>query len=173
MEVTLEKPAADTLYLNLRTEDPGMKYLNYEKYTFVNDMRTAISDEGELYIVPRIWFEKSSDSLFSVSQVLLARGKSRVEAQLHLAGIRYQLTTMGSSLMIGPYARLPKSDCWRGQTVNLIIRVPMGKFVRIEDRFHELKPNWRYMMNSVNEPTLRMTEYGMEEVLPVNDTVTK
>ena len=73
MEVTLEKPAADTLYLKLRAEDTGMKYLYNEKYTFVNDLRTIISDEGELYIVPNIRFEESKDSLFTVSQVLLAR----------------------------------------------------------------------------------------------------
>lgn len=173
MEITLEKPAADTLYLKLRTEDPGMKYLKYEKYTFVNDLRATISDEGELYIVPRIRFEESNDSLFSVSQVLLARGNSMAEAQQHITGIRYQLATMGSTLMIGPYARLPKGECWRGQTVNLIIRVPKGKFVRIENTFHELKPNWRYMMNSGEEPILKMSEYGIEEVVPVNDSIAR
>jgi len=171
MEVTLQNPANDTLYLKLRTEDPGMKYLKNEKYTFINDMQASISDEGELYMVPKIRFEESKDSLFSVSQVLLARGKSQAEAQQHLAEIRYQLTTMGSSLMIGPYARLPKGECWRGQAVNLIIRVPKCKFVMIENTFHDLKPNWRYMLNSGEESTLRMTEYGMEEVIPANDSI--
>lgn len=173
MEVTLQNPSADTLYLKLRTEDPGMKYLKYEKYTFINDMRTTISDEGELYLVPRIRFEESRDSLFSISQILLARGKSQAEAQQHVAEIRYQLTTMGSSLMIGPFARLPKGDCWRGQTVNLIIRVPKGKFVTIENSFQDLKPNWRYLLNSGEESILRMTDYGLEEVIPVNDTITQ
>ena len=173
MEVTLQNPAADTLYLKLRTEDPGMKYLKSEKYNFLNDLRTTISDDGELYIVPRIRFEESRDSLFSVSQVLLARGKSQAEAKQHLAGIRYQLSTMGSTLMIGPYARLQKGDCWRGQIVSLIIRVPKDKFVKIENTFRDLKPNWRYMINSEEEPSLRMTEYGMEEALPVNDSIAK
>jgi phage shock protein PspC (stress-responsive transcriptional regulator) len=173
MEVTLQNPAADTLYLKLRTEDPGMKYLKYEKYTFIGDLRTTISDEAELFIVPRIRFEESEDSLFSVLQVLLARGKSQAEAKQNLAGIRYQLATMGSTLMIGPYARLPKGDCWRGQMVNLIVRVPKNKFVKIENTFHDLKPNWRYMLNSEQESTLRMADYGMEEVVPVNDSITK
>jgi phage shock protein PspC (stress-responsive transcriptional regulator) len=173
MDVTLQNPAADTLYLKLRAEDTGMKYLKNEKYTFVNDLRTIISDEGELLIVPNIRFEESRDSLFTVSQVLLARGKSQAEAQQHLAGIRYQIVTMGSSLMIGPYARLPKGDCWRGQTVNLIIRVPKGKFVSMESGLGELKPNWKYLMIPVKDLTMQMTEYGMEEVLPANDTITK
>ena len=164
MEVTLEKPGADTLFLKLRAEDPGMKYLEYEKYTFVNDLRTIISDEGELYIVPKIRFEESSDSLFSVTQTLLARGKSQLEAQQRIAQIRYQLATMGSTLMIGPYARLPKGECWRGQTVNLVINVPKGKFVQIDGRFHDLKPDWYYLRNSTVESTLVMTENGMEEI---------
>jgi hypothetical protein len=171
MEVTLQTPAADTLFLKLRTEDPGMKYLKNEKYTFVNDLRTIISDEGELYIVPNIRFEESKDSLFTVSQVLLARGNSQVEAQQHLAGIRYQLVTMGSSIMIGPYARLPKGDCWRGQTVNLIIRVPRGKFVSMESGLGELKPNWKYLMIPLRDLTMQMTENGMEKVSGVNDTI--
>jgi phage shock protein PspC (stress-responsive transcriptional regulator) len=173
MEVTLQNPAADTLYLKLRTEDPGMKYLKNEKYTFVNDLRTIISDEGELYIVPNIRFEESRDSLFTVSQVLLARGKSQAEAQQHLAGIRYQLVTMGSTLMIGPYARLPKDDCWRGQTVKLIIRVPKGKFVTMESGLGELKPSWKYLMIPVKDLTMQMTEYGMEKVSAANDTIPK
>ena len=173
MEVTLQNPAADTLYLKLRAEDPGMKYLYNEKYTFVNDLRTIISDEGELYIVPNIRFEESKDSLFTVSQVLLARGKSQAEAQQHLAGIRYQLVTMGSTIMIGPYARLPKGDCWRGQTVKLIIRVPKGKFVRMESGLGELKPSWKYLMIPVKDLTMQMTEYGMEKVLAANDTIPK
>jgi hypothetical protein len=167
MEVTLEKPAADTLYLNLRSEDPGMKYLNYDKYTFVDNLRAVVSDEGELFFVPRIRFEESRDSLFSVTQILLSRGKTRMEALQRIAGIRYQLTTMGSTLSIGPYARLPKGECWRGQTVNLVINVPKGKFVQIDRKFHDLKPDWYYLVNSNEESTLVMTENGMEETSSV------
>jgi phage shock protein PspC (stress-responsive transcriptional regulator) len=162
IEIALEKPASDTLNIALMADDPGLKYLRNEKYALMGDQTAVITGERELFLVPRIRFEQTTDSIFSVSQVTLARGKTRLEAREHLAGIRFQSATRGSTLTIGPYARLPKGECWRGETVNLVIRVPQGKFIRFDQRFHDLKPAWYDMMNSSFESTFKMSENGIE-----------
>ena len=171
MEISFEKQNADTLCLTLRAEDPEMKFLEDEKYAFFNDMKVVIADDKELLLVPRIRIEESDDSLFSVSQVLQARGQTTAEARQNLALLRYQVSSRGSTLMIGPYARLPKGDCWRGQDADLIIKVPKGKFVRVDKDLEKLKPNWIWFMIPDKGKVLRMTDSGLEEAENINDTI--
>ena len=171
IEIALEKPASDTLQVKFFEDDPGMAYLGYEKYVIADNWRGIITDNKELYMIPHIMLEESSDSLFSVSQVTLARGKNRLEALQHLAGIRFQSAASGSALRISPFARLPKEECWRGEGVNILIRIPQGKFIRFDKRFRDLKPNWYYMADSEGELLFKMTGSGIEEFDPASDSL--
>jgi hypothetical protein len=128
----------------------------------VGDWKTIITDEHELYVLPKIRIEQADDSLFSISQVTIARGKSRIEAHQHLSGIRFQSGTTGSTLRISPFLRLPREECRRGQVVDLIIREPKGKFVHFDPDVMALKPYWYYLMNTSKESTFQMTENGLE-----------
>jgi phage shock protein PspC (stress-responsive transcriptional regulator) len=161
-DIALEKPSCDTLNVILMADDPGIKYLQSEKYSLLGDLKTVITEDRELFIVPKIRIEESDDSLFSISQITRANGKSRVEAQQHLAGIRFQSATSGSTLKISPFARLSKGECWRGQIVDLVIRVPQGKFIHFDSQIQHLNPFWYYMLNWSEENTFQMTESGIE-----------
>jgi hypothetical protein len=162
IEIGLQNPATDTLFVSLFPDDPGMKYIRYEQYNLVGDWKTIITDEKELYVLPKIRIEQSIDSLFSISQVSVARGKSRLEAHQHLTGIRFQSASSGSTLKISPFLRLPKQDCWRGEAIDVIIRVPKGKFIHFDPDFQLLKTFWYYLLNSTKESTFQMTEEGIE-----------
>ena len=164
IEIALEKPSCDTLFVSLFPDDPGMKYLLHEKYVLAGDLKTVITEEKELYIVPKIVIEESNDSLFSISQVTMARGKSRLEAHQHLAGSRFQSATSGSTLKISPFLRLPKEDCWRGQVIDIIIRVPRGKFIHFDPEFQYLPTYWYNMNSTEEESTFQMTRDGVEAV---------
>jgi phage shock protein PspC (stress-responsive transcriptional regulator) len=163
IEIALENPSADTLFISMFPDDPGMKYLLNEQYNLLGDWKTIITKEKELYVLPKIRMEESNDSLFSISQITLARGKSRIEAHQHLTGIRFQSATSGTTLKISPFARLPKEECWRGQSVDLVIRIPKGKFIHVDQEFqHLLKSNWYYRVNFSEAATFQMTENGLE-----------
>ena len=162
IEIALEKPSYDTLFVSMFPDDPGMKYLQHEQYILLGDWKTIITDDKELYVVPRIRIEESNDSLFSISQVTVARGKSRIEAHQHLTGIRFQSATSGSILKISPFLRLPKEECWRGQVIDIIIRVPRGKFIHFDPEFQHLRPYWYFTLNSSKVSTFQMTENGIE-----------
>ena len=171
IEIALEKPGSDTLNINLMADDPGLKYLRNEKLLLVDDQKAILTGDHEILLVPGIRFEETSDSLFSVTQFTLARGKTRMEARQHMAAIRFQSAAMGTSLKLGPYARLQKEECWRGESVNLLIHVPKGKFVRFDQQFHDLKPDWYYMMNSSEESIFKMTENGVELTTSASDSI--
>jgi phage shock protein PspC (stress-responsive transcriptional regulator) len=161
IEIAMENPASDTLFVSLFPDDPGMKYLRSEQYNLLGDWKTIITEEKELYVLPKIRIEESNDSLFSITQVTIARGKSRIEAHQHLTGIRFQSATSGSTLKISPFVRLPKEECWRGQIVDIIIRVPRGKFIHVDPDIQHLKPWWFYMMDATSGSTFQMTENGL------------
>lgn len=162
LEIALKNPAADTLFISLFPDDPGMKYLRSEQYNLLGDWKTIITEEKELYVVPKIRIEESNDSLFSISQVSHARGKSRLEAHQHLSGIRFQSATSENTLKISPFLRLPREECWRGQIVDVIIRVPRGKFIHLDPDLRELNPYGYYPLNYSEESTFQMTENGIE-----------
>jgi hypothetical protein len=162
IEIALEKPSCDTLFVSMFQDDPGMKYLRHEQYILLGEWKTVITGEKELYVVPKLRIEESADSLFSITQVTMARGKSRLQAHQHLTGIRFQSATSGSTLKISPFVRLPKEECWRGQIADLIIRVPKGKFIHFDPEFHQLRPYWYFSRNYSNASTLQMTENGIE-----------
>lgn len=167
IEIAIENQSSDTLFVSLIREDPGMPYLRHEQFNLPGDSKTIITEEKELYVVPKIRVEPSEDSLFSISQVTMARGKSRLEARQHLTGIRFQSASSGATLKISPFARLPREECWRGQMADLVIRIPRGKFIHFDKEFQELRPFWLYHMTTGDESTFRMTENGIESI-PVN-----
>jgi len=162
IEIALENPASDTLFVSLFADDHGMKYLLNEQYSLMGDWKTIITGEKELYIVPKIRLEEAEDSLFSISQVTMARGKSRIEAHQHLTAIRFQSATSGQTLKISPFVRLPKEECWRGQIVDLVIRIPSGKFIHFDRELQTLRPYWNYTMISDEAATFQMTGNGIE-----------
>ena len=172
IEIALEKPAADTLNIVLMPDDPGLKFLRNEKYLLMGDQTAIMTSDRELFMVPGIRFEEADDSVFSVSQVTLARGKTHWEARQHMASIRFQSAATGTTLKIGPFARLPKEECWRGEAVNLIIHVPQGKYIRFDQRLFDLKPNWYYMMDSSHGSVFKMTDSGIEPIIPGQDSAT-
>ena len=162
IEIALEHPASDTLFVSLLPDDPGIKYLHNDQYYLIGDWKTVITEEKALYILPKIRIEEADDSLFSISQISMARGKSRIEAHQHLTGMRFQSATSGHQLKISPYVRLPKEECWRGQIIDIVIRVPKGKYIHFDPEFQNLNLFWYYPLNSSNESTFQMGENGIE-----------
>jgi hypothetical protein len=162
MEIALQNPRCDTLNVCLIAGDPGLKYLQSEQFVLAGDLKTVIAGNGELMVVPKIRIEESDDSLFSISQVATARGKSRTEAHQHLAGMRFLSATSGDTIRISPFVRLMTEGCWRGQFVELLIRVPRGKYIHIDKDVRDIRPYWYNLLNSSGENTFRMTENGIE-----------
>ncbi len=171
LNIPIGQPAADTLHVSLMADDPGMAHLYDEKFILPDDNKTIITDNQELFIVPRIRLEESDDSLFSVTQVAVTRGRSRLEALRNLAEMRFSSAAMGSSLKISPFARLPRGVCWHGQAVNLTIRVPKGKHVSLDKGFEELKPNWIYWMKKAKDGSLIYTNEISEKLTQPIDSI--
>ena len=78
-------------------------------------------------------YRESNDSLFHVSQVFSAHGIDRTAAQKRSMHIKHQLHVEGNKLMVDPYYSFPLGDGLRNQEIEVIIEVPKGKKLFIND----------------------------------------
>ncbi len=78
-------------------------------------------------------YRESGDSLFHVSQIFSAHGVDRTAAQKRSMHIKHQLHVEGNKLMIDPYYSFPLTDGLRNQEIEIIIEVPKGKKLFIND----------------------------------------
>ena len=76
----------------------------------------------------------SSDSLFHIHKKVQARGKNHEAASKRSNNIRHQASIFGDSLIVNTYYLFPTSDKLRDQEVEIIVEIPQGGMVRINDR---------------------------------------
>ncbi|MDR0803070.1 PspC domain-containing protein [Fluviicola sp.] len=81
-----------------------------------------------------IKYKESSDSLFHVSQVFSAHGIDRTAAQKRSMRIKQDLRVEGNKLLIDPYYSFPLTDGLRNQEIEIVIQVPDGKKLFINNQ---------------------------------------
>lgn len=81
-----------------------------------------------------IRYKESRDSLFHVSQVFKAHGIDLAAAQKRSMHVKHQLRIEGNKLLINPYYSFPASDGLRNQEIKIIIEVPKGKKLFINNQ---------------------------------------
>lgn len=79
-------------------------------------------------------YKESNDSVFHVSQVFSAHGIDRTSAQKRSMHIKHQLNLEGNKLMVDPYYSFPLTDGLRNQEIEIIIEVPKGKKLFINNQ---------------------------------------
>ena len=95
---------------------------------FISVQNNQIMEHGV-----HVRYKESNDSLFHVSQVFSAHGIDRTAAQKRSMHIKHQLHVEGNKLMVDPYYSFPLGDGLRNQEIEIIIEVPNGKKLFIND----------------------------------------
>ncbi len=95
---------------------------------FISVQNNQIMEHGV-----HVRYKESNDSLFHVSQVFSAHGIDRTAAQKRSMHIKHQLHVEGNKLMVDPYYSFPLGDGLRNQEIEVIIEVPRGKKLFIND----------------------------------------
>jgi phage shock protein PspC (stress-responsive transcriptional regulator) len=109
--------------------------IDFEKNPYEESILTFgdglyISDEKLISENIRLRVEKSESGKFEVYQNNYARGSGMTEGQQLATKINYTYRIEGNKLVLPRFFEIPKGDKWRGQRVNLTIKVPVGKWVR-------------------------------------------
>ena len=81
-----------------------------------------------------IKYKESGDSLFHVSQLFSAHGVDMIAADKRSSHIHHQLKIEGNKLLVDPYYSFPLKDGLRNQEIEVIIEVPRGKKLFINNQ---------------------------------------
>lgn len=77
--------------------------------------------------------EKSPDENYHVILSKQSRGRSQSDASNRASQIQYSITSKDSTLDIGNGFAISKNSKYRGQMIELIIQVPVGKKIRFDE----------------------------------------
>jgi phage shock protein PspC (stress-responsive transcriptional regulator) len=128
---TISCDSCQTLTLNLGED----KYKDYAKMDFeIENLKVAVVD-GEEVILGNVNLdiEKSGNNEFVVLIKKASRGRTRESAKETSGNIIYRYELKDSTLTFDPYFILEEGVKWRGQEVNITIKVPEGKAVYLSD----------------------------------------
>lgn len=114
----------------------------FDSYNPMKIVGTKIINNGVDLI-----YKTSKDSLYHVHQCLNARSYSYENAVIKSKNIQNSITFEESTLKIDPTFSFPKNDKIRNQGVKIIIEIPRGKMVKVNNKL--ISP-----INTEDEPTV-------------------
>jgi hypothetical protein len=92
-------------------------------------------DDSLMFKHISVEFEKSLDTTFAVLVNKTARGYDRNNAKSNAQELNFPVTQNADSIITIPsIIQLAEQEKWRGQKVDIIIRVPENKYVYIDNR---------------------------------------
>jgi phage shock protein PspC (stress-responsive transcriptional regulator) len=94
---------------------------------------TDIDDEFKAPRNVRLWIEKSESGKTSLSQNFRSRGKNFQIALKNAQDIHYEFLQHDSLINFNPMVQLTKNTRWRGQEVELTMKVPVGTYLNISE----------------------------------------
>jgi phage shock protein PspC (stress-responsive transcriptional regulator) len=157
---------ADTLIdLNMASNDKIDKLFNTAEYVEIEDLKMYItSDNGDVfYGIPRLSIEKASGPEIELKTIKLAKGKSVLDADERAERTIYHYQVNNNSLVLDPFYKLPENDLWRVQQVNLVLEVPVGTYLHIDEEMDRLIDKDTEFGYDLSGKTWKMTESGLVE----------
>jgi len=133
---TISCDSCQTLILKLGED----KYKDYAKMDFdIDNVKVAVVD-GEEVMLGNVSFdiERSQSNEFSIVVKKASRGKTRELAKEISENIIYNFDLKDSTVVFDPYFILGKGEKYRGQEVDIILKVPEGKAVYLSDNMVQI-----------------------------------
>jgi phage shock protein PspC (stress-responsive transcriptional regulator) len=124
---------------------------HYDGWFEMDGVLSAGADSLYLNTI-RVNVVKSKDSFYRVHLVKMSKGSNRNTAEMRAGKISFPIDVTGGVVSIPESFTVSKSEKWRNQKVLVIIEVPVGKQIRLEDRVNDFdyfnidfgrRRNWR------------------------------
>lgn len=144
--ISITQPAKGKMLVTV--SEPEITYSGH--YWWLHDDRDAsgwdINDDSLKLSTVRLQIEQSTDSSFAVQVVRRSYGQSKTNAQTKAERINYHVNYKDGVLDLGSYMGIAKADKFRGQQVNVVVKVPVGKQIRFDQSIErKLNPvNYRF-----------------------------
>jgi phage shock protein PspC (stress-responsive transcriptional regulator) len=133
--------------------------------------RVILNDEDRPFSPPRnisLSIEKSDNGKITLTENYSAQGKTFENALQHAQNIRYDFSQQDSVLNFSPQLQLNKNTNWRDQSVDLVLKVPVGVKLLLHrdfDRYLQRYGSWSCEGETDGDEDLTvwtMTEEGLK-----------
>jgi phage shock protein PspC (stress-responsive transcriptional regulator) len=134
----------NTLYLNLPenykwSDEDDENYLDEDNKRLHNKLNIMINNEKGLdFYMPVIDVQRSKTDSFELLVIKSSKGKNKKEALRRAEAISYSYMITDSNVIFNPKFQVPETEKWRAQRVKLILKVPNGKSVFLNNKIAPL-----------------------------------
>jgi hypothetical protein len=120
------QPSPDTLFVEMDNS-------KYDNVLFQIGDELSMSGDKLIDGDINLRIVKADGANFELIQTHHSRGRSIEETEKLANAIDYQYRIEGNRLILPNNFIIPRGEKWRGQKVNLTLKVPVGKWVKVED----------------------------------------
>jgi hypothetical protein len=169
--IEMKQLTSDTLFLTLN--DEFLDELLYNSYDYIeaDEVHLVVTEQGEFYEQIEVDIDKADGPVFELTQHTTARGRSVRMAREKASEANWHYEQVENSLVLDPYFTLGEKGNWRAQHIRVKVKVPVGKYINIDENMREIL-NWHYhspyMMAG---KTWIMTEDGLRDPDEVDITI--
>ncbi|MCD4774099.1 MAG: PspC domain-containing protein [Bacteroidales bacterium] len=162
--IEITQPISDIVYLSIYN-DGYFDTFDHDESFEIDDWNMIITNEGNYYLLPTLEIKKSDSEKFELIEYSYARGSSRIDAKDRAENTEYDIAQTDSSFIFDPYFEISDNLQWRGQELNLVLKIPVGKKIHFANDFHTIINNYYYDFYYGNSgKTFIMTDMGLKEV---------
>lgn len=164
---TISCDSCQTLYLNLGED----KYKDFAKEDIeIDNLKVAVVD-GEDVLLGRVKLdvERSGNNEFAVLVKKSSRGNTRENAKETSENIIYRFEQKDSTLYFDPYFILGEKEKWRGQEVEITVKVPDGKAVYLNENIVDIINDIENVSNTWDNDMVGKTWIMKPEGLTLKD----
>ena len=149
---------SDTLMVYMQ-KDPGIENFNDDLYYNDDEEWNIISDADKTYGKINIDVVFTDDRKFELLVRKKSKGRSKITAMIDAENIIYRYSQNSNNIYLDPYFSLNKIHKWRSPETEIIIRVPEGKHIYLDE-------NTRYFLDEIDGIPNGNGEEAAGKVLP-------
>ncbi|MBN1820122.1 MAG: PspC domain-containing protein [Prolixibacteraceae bacterium] len=134
---SLDCGSCQTLYLDVNEND---RWDEYSKLDWdINEFKVVLIDgEERLLGDVSLDVEKSSTDNFIIVVKKHSRGKNNDDAKDNIEDIIYSYSLKDSTVFFDPYFLIDENGRWRDQSVDIVVKVPVGKSIYLNSNMDEI-----------------------------------
>jgi phage shock protein PspC (stress-responsive transcriptional regulator) len=148
--VPLPTTVADTLYVDAQVLAQSPNIFDHElpKFDHTYFIRNS-NHKPEAYLVPHFDIRPSNDTLSHLEIEVHGFGPTDEKARLAARSVKYSYQLSGSNtLLLSHYTHLSDSLGWHGQSVKLVLRIPVGQVVYLLENTRHIIDNIDNIQNT-------------------------
>jgi phage shock protein PspC (stress-responsive transcriptional regulator) len=163
--ISMNSTEGKPLLIDLKNDKNLDRIMRYEDYVEIDEFNMVItSNERDMfYGVPELKIEMSKNDFFELEVFYRSKGKNNSEATKRAQNIVYHYSKSDSSIVLDPYFKLTEDEIWREQKVEMVLKVPEGKYVEFSDDMYKILNDRNHSGYKLSGDIWLMTNTGLEK----------